>query len=186
VGLPGVGDVTYKQKVVRHSQEPYQFQYSCRPTEIITGIACVPLDDETQSPEAEVLHGGVNHDFVTIRLVPVEEGEWACDVSICVRAVDSVYEISDIEYGSNSSISKTAPRTRSPTPTGFRTGSLSQTGFRTRSLSPAGSLSPTGFRTGSLSPAGFRTGSPAPPTPPRTRGRARSRTRYSFTDSDSN
>ena len=43
------------------------------------------MNEETQSPEAEVIEGGVNYKHVTIRLTPVEEGRWACDVAICTK-----------------------------------------------------------------------------------------------------
>jgi hypothetical protein len=43
------------------------------------------VNKETQSPEAEVIEGGVNYNHVTIRLTPLEEGTWACDVAICTK-----------------------------------------------------------------------------------------------------
>ena len=41
------------------------------------------MDEETQSPEAEVTEGGINYNHVTICLTPVKEGKWACDIAIC-------------------------------------------------------------------------------------------------------
>jgi hypothetical protein len=44
------------------------------------------LDDETfQSPEAEVIDGGIYYGFVIICLTPVEEGEWGCNIAICAK-----------------------------------------------------------------------------------------------------
>jgi hypothetical protein len=83
-GLPNEGCIAYKQQVERWSFKPYTFKYT-HPTAIITGIACVPVDEETQSPEAEVIDGGVNYNHVTICLTPVNKGRWACDVAICTK-----------------------------------------------------------------------------------------------------
>jgi hypothetical protein len=80
-GCQESGTVLNQQLVVRWSREPSTARYS-DPTNIITGIACVPVDAETQSPEAEVIEGGVNYSHVTIRLSPVESGKWACDITI--------------------------------------------------------------------------------------------------------
>jgi hypothetical protein len=55
------------------------------PTGTITGLACVPVSEAVQSPEAEVVEGGINCSSVTIRLTPVEKGKWACDIAICVK-----------------------------------------------------------------------------------------------------
>ena len=51
----------------------------------VTGIACVPVDEQTQSPEAEVIEGGINYSHVTIRLTPVDEGNWQCNVALCTK-----------------------------------------------------------------------------------------------------
>ena len=83
-GVPEEGGLAYKQQVHRSSHQPYTFRYS-HPTDTITGIACIPVDGETQSPEAQVLEGGINYNHVTICLTPVEEGSWACDVAICTK-----------------------------------------------------------------------------------------------------
>jgi hypothetical protein len=55
------------------------------PTDTITGIACVPVSAEIQSPEAKITEGGINYKFVTIELTPVDEGQWACDIAICAK-----------------------------------------------------------------------------------------------------
>jgi hypothetical protein len=84
VGSPEEGGVAYKQRVVRESQRPYTITYS-HPTDTITGIACVPVSAEIQSPEADVTEGGINYNFVEICLKPVEEGKWACEIVICAK-----------------------------------------------------------------------------------------------------
>lgn len=83
-GVPEDGGIVYKQQVERWSREPYAFRYS-HPTDTITGIACLPFNEQTQSPEGDVMEGGINYNHVTIRLTPVEEGRWACDVAICTK-----------------------------------------------------------------------------------------------------
>jgi len=50
----------------------------------------MPVDVETQSPEAEVTEGGVGYNYVTLHLTPVEEGKWACDVAICTKPSPAV------------------------------------------------------------------------------------------------
>ena len=83
-GVPEVGGIAYKQRVVRVRHQPYNVRYR-NETNAITGIACMPVDEETQSPEAEVTEGGVGYNHVTLRLTPVEEGRWACDVTFCIK-----------------------------------------------------------------------------------------------------
>jgi len=83
-GVPEEDGIAYKKQVKRCTYQPYTFRY-IHPTDTITGIACTPVDEETQSPEAEVLDGGVNYKHATIRLTPVEEGTWACNVAICTK-----------------------------------------------------------------------------------------------------
>ena len=56
----------------RHSDERYT----------ITGIACLPLSEEIQSPEAEVVEGGLNESYVAIRLTPEEEGQYGCRIIV--------------------------------------------------------------------------------------------------------
>jgi hypothetical protein len=80
-GCPETGSVVHQQQVVRWSHEPITIRYR-NATNIITGIVCVPVDTETQSPQAEVIEGGVNCKHVTIRLTPVQSGKWACDITI--------------------------------------------------------------------------------------------------------
>jgi hypothetical protein len=73
--------VIYKQTVWRSTMTPYTFKFH-DPAHVITGIACVPQDDKTSSPEAEVVDGGVGFRHVVIRLSPVQKGAWACSVQI--------------------------------------------------------------------------------------------------------
>ena len=56
----------------RHSDERYT----------ITGIACLPVSEEIQSPEAEVVEGGINQSHVSIRLTPYKEYEYGCHIII--------------------------------------------------------------------------------------------------------
>jgi hypothetical protein len=72
----------YDGRIGRQSRQPYHFEYS-KPGYTFTGIACLPVSAEIQSPEAEVTKGGLNCSSVTIRLTPVEEGEWSCRVLVC-------------------------------------------------------------------------------------------------------
>ena len=60
------------QFTFKHSDERYT----------ITGIACLPVSTEIQSPEAEVVEGGLNQSFVSIRLTPEEEGQYGCRIVI--------------------------------------------------------------------------------------------------------
>jgi len=80
-GCPEIGSVVHRKRVVRYLEGPLTIKYS-HPTDIITGIACVRADTETQSPEAEVTEGGVNYNHVAIRLTPVQSGKWACHITI--------------------------------------------------------------------------------------------------------
>ena len=72
-GHATVGGVVYRQKVVRYTQQPCMFKYSHQ-TEIITGIAFVPLSSKYQSPEGDVIEGGVNWNNVTICRTTVQNG----------------------------------------------------------------------------------------------------------------
>jgi hypothetical protein len=83
-GIPAVGNTAYRKVVRRRSNQPYMFRYR-HPSMTITAIACVPLDEKTQTPEADVLKGGINDNFAVICLTPVQEGDWGCLVSICTE-----------------------------------------------------------------------------------------------------
>jgi predicted transcriptional regulator len=60
---------------------PYRIKFN-DPARIITGIACLPKDAKTSSPEVEVVSGGVGCKEVEIVLTPVQKGEWVCVVQI--------------------------------------------------------------------------------------------------------
>jgi hypothetical protein len=66
---------------IESTMNPYEFTFH-DPTHVITGIACVPKDDKTPSPEAEVVDGGVRFSHVVMRLSPVQKGTWACRIVI--------------------------------------------------------------------------------------------------------
>ena len=74
-------DVIYRSVIERSSNTPYRFKFH-DPTHIITGIACLPKDAETSSPEVEVISGGVGCKEVEIVLTPVQKGDWCCCVQI--------------------------------------------------------------------------------------------------------
>jgi hypothetical protein len=67
--------------ISRSIETPYIFKFH-DPDHIITGIACVPKDSKTSSPEAEVISGGIGFKEVEIVLTPVEKGNWCCCVQI--------------------------------------------------------------------------------------------------------
>jgi hypothetical protein len=58
------------------------------------------VDTVTQSPQAEVIEGGVSYNHVTIRLTPVQSGKWACNVGIrgtaCTANVDGEVTVMQI------------------------------------------------------------------------------------------
>ena len=69
----------YNKKIRRRSQ--FIFRYK-NERYTITGIACLPLSKEIQSPEAEVVEGGVNESHVAIRLKPEQEDQYGCHIII--------------------------------------------------------------------------------------------------------
>jgi hypothetical protein len=75
-------DALHEKTISLQSREPYDYKYS-KPGYTFTGIACLPDSGEIQSPEAEVIEGGINCSSVTIRLKSVQEGEWACRIMVC-------------------------------------------------------------------------------------------------------
>ena len=64
-----------------HRRSPFTFTHSDEQY-TITRIECVPVSAEIQSPEAEVVDGGVNQSFVAIRLTPEVEGQYGCRIII--------------------------------------------------------------------------------------------------------
>jgi hypothetical protein len=73
--------VIYRSIIERSTMTPYTFTFY-DPAHIITGIACLPKDAETSSPEVEVVRGGVSCKEVEIILTPVQKGNWCCCVQI--------------------------------------------------------------------------------------------------------
>jgi hypothetical protein len=69
---------------------PYEFKFY-DPAHIIINIACVPQDDKTSSPEAEVVDGGISCHYVLIRLSPVQKGPWACSIEISGAEENNVH-----------------------------------------------------------------------------------------------
>jgi hypothetical protein len=74
-------EVIYRSLIERSSMTPYRLKFH-DPTHTITGIACLPKDANTSSPEAEVISGGVGCKEVEIVLTPVQKGDWSCCVQI--------------------------------------------------------------------------------------------------------
>jgi hypothetical protein len=80
-GLPVKRDALHEKRISLQSREPYDFKYR-KPGYTLTGISFLPESESVQSPEAEVIEGGVNCSSVTIRLTPVEEGASACRIMV--------------------------------------------------------------------------------------------------------
>jgi len=74
-------EVIYSNNIERSSMTPYTFKFH-DPARIITGIACLPKDAKTSSPECQVVDGGVGCKEVEIVLTPVQKGDWGCVVQI--------------------------------------------------------------------------------------------------------
>ena len=74
-------EVIYRSVIERCTERPYRFRFQ-DPAHIITGIACLPKDAKTSSPEVEVVSVGVGFKEVEIVLTPVEKGDWCCCVQI--------------------------------------------------------------------------------------------------------
>jgi hypothetical protein len=64
-----------------HRRSPFTFRYSDEQY-TITGIGCIPLGTEIQSPATEVFEGGINESYTNIRLTPEEEGQYGCRIII--------------------------------------------------------------------------------------------------------
>ena len=73
--------IIYKQTVARHSRDPYVVKFE-NPKNLICGIACVPKNENTPSPDVEILRGGIGFNFVEIRLTPISKGYWSCCIDI--------------------------------------------------------------------------------------------------------
>jgi len=73
--------IIHTSVIARSVETPYIFKFH-DPVHIITGIACVPKDAKTSSPEAEVIRGGIGFKEVEIVLTPVEKRDWCCCVQI--------------------------------------------------------------------------------------------------------
>lgn len=69
----------FNEKIRRRSQ--YEVKYR-NERYTITGIACVPVSKEIQSPEAAVVEGGLNYSYVIIRLTPEKDYEYGCQIII--------------------------------------------------------------------------------------------------------
>ena len=67
------------ERICRRSQ--YTFEYSDEGY-TITGIACLPVSEEIQSPEPEVVTGGLNQSYVSIRLIPQMGQPYSCEIII--------------------------------------------------------------------------------------------------------
>jgi len=75
----------YNKKIFRRSS--FTFTYSDE-RYTITGIACLPVSKDVQSPEAEVVKGGINQSHVSIRLTPYKEYEYGCHIIITGKELE--------------------------------------------------------------------------------------------------
>ena len=84
-GDPSVDDeVAYTQTVTRTTRSPYLVDYRMRhESQVITAMSVLPMNENLQSPEVEIIEGGVNWRHVKMRLTPASEGRWGCDIKIC-------------------------------------------------------------------------------------------------------
>jgi hypothetical protein len=74
-------EIICRSIIDRSTKTPYRFKFY-DPIHIISGIACVPKDAETSSPECEVVAGGIGFKEIEIVLTPVQVGPWSCCVQI--------------------------------------------------------------------------------------------------------
>jgi hypothetical protein len=72
--------VIFEERI--HLRSQYDFKYSSDEEYTITAIACVPVSKEMQSPEVEVVEGGINHSYVYLRLKPEKGYEYCCQIII--------------------------------------------------------------------------------------------------------
>jgi hypothetical protein len=73
--------IIYRSVIERSTKTPYPIKFH-DPLHTITGIACIPKDPETASPETQIVAGGIGFNEVEILLTPVQKGAWACCVQI--------------------------------------------------------------------------------------------------------
>jgi len=76
-GVPWDSHVIRQMNVFRRSS--YTFEHHDEGY-TITGIACGPVSEDLQSPEANVVDGGLNHSYVVIRLTPELDEEYGCRI----------------------------------------------------------------------------------------------------------
>jgi hypothetical protein len=74
-------EIICKIIIDRITETSYKFKFY-DPVHIITGIACVPKDAETSSPECEVVAGGIGCKEIEIVFKPGCKGAWSCCVQI--------------------------------------------------------------------------------------------------------
>jgi hypothetical protein len=79
------GGFVYKMKLDRRSQEKHNVRHKLNDGCKITGIVCMPVSSEMDSPEYDVVEGGINYDFVTICLTPGDGRVWGCEIHICFK-----------------------------------------------------------------------------------------------------
>ena len=76
------GETVYKQQFIRELQQPYDVKYKLQEGKI-SGFSCTPVSAEINTPEYDVVEGGINYDHVHIRLTPHDGGQWGCVIHIC-------------------------------------------------------------------------------------------------------
>ena len=80
------GHYLHKERVVMPSNAPYKVVYK-KSNVVITGLAVIPISEGLASPQAYVSKGGIDQSLVSIKLIPIEDGPWGCDVVIHGRKV---------------------------------------------------------------------------------------------------
>jgi hypothetical protein len=86
MGNTAEGEMVYQLQVDRNSNRPFEVKRSLEKDGKITGISCTPLNTEINSPEVEIVEGGLNHNHVHIRLTPRGEGRWGCNIHVCATS----------------------------------------------------------------------------------------------------
>ncbi|KAJ9583458.1 hypothetical protein L9F63_022200, partial [Diploptera punctata] len=84
-GDPSVSDqIAYKATITRTTHVPYTLEFQLKhESQTITAISVLPINRDLQSPEVDIVEGGINWRHVKLCLSPAEEGRWGCDIKIC-------------------------------------------------------------------------------------------------------
>lgn len=80
------GEIVYQLQIDRNSDRPYEVKHTLEGEGKITAISCTPLSTEINTPDFELLEGGLNYKHVHIRLTPEVEGRWGCNLHVCATS----------------------------------------------------------------------------------------------------